>query len=228
MSSTREATLGKVAAGDQSMRGSHSQDGRFVSSTREASARAGLTSFRNGLPLDCATFRTVPLMRLISSKLTLWNKRWMPLCWFGLLAIATVVLAVLVARGRCEPAMLLIPAGAALASFLYMKFFTFVLADEVWDAGDILVIKNGSGELRLPVANIKSVHYSMVADPPRITLVFRTSVFPEVRVQFMPHFFPGMFLFRKHPLVAELTQRGADGQDAAGRRYDDSPDVCRT
>lgn len=167
-------------------------------------------------------------MRLISSKLTHWNKRRMPLCLFGFLAIATAVIAVFVARGRCAPIMLLVPAVAALAAFVYMKFFTFVLADEVWDDGSTLVIKNGAGELRLPVANIRSVGYSIIADPPRITLVFRTSVFPEVRVQFMPHFFPGMFLLRKHPLVEELTRRSGSGQDAAVRRYEDSPDVLRT
>lgn len=143
-------------------------------------------------------------MRLISSKLTAWNKRGIPILWFGLLACAG---AWLVSKGQYGPWAVLIPVALALLGIVYMRRFTFSLADQVFDAGDALVIRRNGRELRVLLANVTGVKYSIIADPPRITVAFTTAAVPEARVEFMPRVFAGMCLFRQHPLLEELRKR---------------------
>ncbi len=128
----------------------------------------------------------------------------MPILLLALLACAG---AWLVATGHYGPWATLIPVALALLGFAYMRRFTFSLADQVFDDGDALVIRSKGRELRILLANVTGVKYSFIADPPRITVSFTTAAVPEARVEFMPCVAPAMFLFRQHPLAAELRKR---------------------
>lgn len=143
-------------------------------------------------------------MRLISSKLSVWNKRFVPVFWCGFVALVAWALAV---NGADTTWVVGIPAALLLAGLAYMRAFTFVLADQVFDAGNSLVIRSKGKELAIPFANIADVKYALVADPPRIVITFSTAAVPHANVQFMPPVVPAMFIFRKHPLVAELKKR---------------------
>ena len=48
------------------------------------------------------------------------------------------------------------------------------LVDEVLDAGDALIVRNGDREERVPFADIVDVKYTRMFGPPRVRLVLRT------------------------------------------------------
>lgn len=143
-------------------------------------------------------------MRLISSKLSVWNKRFVPVFWCGFVALVAWALAL----SRLNTIWIIaIPAALALLGFAYIRMFTFTIADEAFDAGNAVIIRSKGKELSIPLANITNVKYALVADPPRIVLTFSTPAVPHAKVQFMPPVVPAMFWFREHPLAAELRKR---------------------
>ncbi|MBU3666149.1 MAG: hypothetical protein FGM15_09800 [Chthoniobacterales bacterium] len=146
-------------------------------------------------------------MRRISSSLTSWYKRFGPWLWFGSLAVATLVTTIAAIRGQLDPRLAAIAPGMALVTWFYMCTFTFTMADEVWDAGDTLVIRNKGREMSVPVCRLLSARYSCIADPPRITLKFRLSALAEGHVEFIPKIVPRMFVFRAPPIAADLASR---------------------
>jgi len=80
-------------------------------------------------------------------------KRIFPVCWFSILAIATVTMLI---SSRSDPEisvamMLAIPLAMAAIGYLIMRQLVFGLVDEVWDTGDSLIIKNGATEGSHPV-----------------------------------------------------------------------------
>lgn len=143
-------------------------------------------------------------MRLISSKLSVWNKRFVPVFWCGFIALVAWALAL---NCRNTVWIVAIPAALAVLGLAYMRMFTLAIADEAFDAGNAVIIRSKGKELSIPLANITSVKYALVADPPRIILSFSTAAVPRATVQFMPPVVPAMFLFREHPLAAELRKR---------------------
>ena len=143
-------------------------------------------------------------MRPISSKLTAWHKRVVPVLYFALLLCAGEWMA---SDGRFGAWAVLAPSALAVAGIVYMRRITFRLADEVFDDGDALVIRRKSRELRVLLANVTAVQYSFVTGPPRVTVTFATPAVPSARVQFVPRVVPGMLVFRQPPLVADLRKR---------------------
>jgi hypothetical protein len=123
--------------------------------------------------------------------LTIW---WYKRVGLWCLAIAAVLtsafLVLLVWRGEIAAAWLLAPVILVVLGLVYLQRFVFVLADEVFDDGDALVVRY-------------NVDYSIVFDPPRIAIRSKTGA----RFVFMPFFHPRMCFFREHPLVAELKHR---------------------
>jgi hypothetical protein len=149
-------------------------------------------------------------MKRISSSLTLWwYKRLGPALLGVGFVLTAVASAVLVARGTITPLWLVAPVLLAIVTFLYLRRFVFPLADEVFDDGDTLLVRHGKRTTRLPLAEIESVHYSLVFDPPRIVL---QTVLPDTtRITFMPYLFAGVCFFRPHPLLADLRARIGTG-----------------
>lgn len=54
--------------------------------------------------------------------------------------------------------------------YLLMKFLIFDLADEVFDCGDYLLVKQGKIERKIPLADIINVNYTPMMNPPRVTI----------------------------------------------------------
>ena len=148
-------------------------------------------------------------MRRISSALVPWWYKPVGLRCLGASAVLTVgIMLFLVFRGRLEPLWILVPAALALLGAAYIRTFVMPLADEVFDDGDVLVVRRGNDTTRHALHDIAKVDYSLVFDPPRIILHTRAGE----KIAFMPPINLGMCFFRQHPLVAALGARGAGAQ----------------
>ena len=114
-------------------------------------------------------------MTRISSRATFWVKRVLPALWFGSLALAA--LRTLAAGRYAQDALLLaVLAVLAVAGYVMMKELLWNLADEVYDAGDRLVVRNAGDEETIELSNIMNVNVSSTMNPRRITLRLVTPV----------------------------------------------------
>jgi hypothetical protein len=68
---------------------------------------------------------------------------------------------------------LIVPALMGVFGYRFMKKMVFCLVDEVLDAGDALVVRNGGQEERISLSDIKNVNYSPYMSPPQVTLSLR-------------------------------------------------------
>jgi hypothetical protein len=147
-------------------------------------------------------------MRRISSKMTFVNKRVFPTVWFGLLVLfMTVPLALSIIRDTAPPplAAFIVPAILIVGGYFLMRRLIFVLADEVWDDGNALLIKNRGGEERVALSDIKNVSYSPFANPPRVTLSFlRSTAFGDQIIFNGPMRF---MAFGGNPVLQDLIDR---------------------
>lgn len=151
----------------------------------------------------------------LTSLLTGWYKRTGPVLGFGGLLVAFGLLVWFAYAGRIGPLWLVLPPLLALGGFLYMNRFTSGLVDDIQDAGDALLVHNRGRGWRIPLGSISEVGYSCIAEPPRITLVYRDAVGVVDRLEFMPGVTSQMLLLRPPPLVAELQQRVAAARGPA-------------
>jgi hypothetical protein len=148
-------------------------------------------------------------MRRISSRTTFFYKRIFPIIWFGFLAffMATPFLAPWIGgtASGSPIGFLLLPAFMMVAGYFMMKKLVFDLVDEVLDAGDALVIRNGSLEERIVLSDIVNVGYSPMANPQRVTLSLRSPSQFGDRISFCP---PVSFMpFSTSPIIDELIKR---------------------
>jgi hypothetical protein len=152
-------------------------------------------------------------MRLVSSKMTFFNKRIFPAIWFGFL-ILFIGVSFFASAGRntgSQLPFLVVPAIMIVIGYSIMRKLVFDLVDEVWDDGDALIVKNGGQEQRIALSDIKNVSYSPYMNPPRVTLSLRSpTVFGEqitfgAPVRLMP--------FSTSPIIDDLIER----TDAARR-----------
>jgi len=146
-------------------------------------------------------------MKLISSRSTFIQKRVFPTVWFGGLGVVAslALLSILRCRGPASLPFLLLPAGMAAIGYLFMKALVFDLMDQVWDAGDSLVVRNKDAEEHILLTDIMNVSYTVWMNPNRVTLTLRRPCRWGKDVSFMP---PVSFVpFRKSPLVLDLIER---------------------
>ncbi len=114
-------------------------------------------------------------MKLISSKMTFFNKRVFPVIWFGFLFVFIAV-NLYTGAGRSASVPLpffIMPVVMIGIGYFIMKKLVFDLVDEVWDNGDSLVVKNRGQEQHIALRDIKNVSYSPYINPPRVTLSLR-------------------------------------------------------
>jgi hypothetical protein len=131
----------------------------------------------------------------ISSGSTFFFKRVFPLFWFGFLAFV-VVTGLVSGAVREQLPFILVPSGMAVFGFLLMKKLVWDLADEVYDGGDFLLVRNRGEEERIALSNIMNVSASSFVNPPRIALrLVRPGKFGN-EVSFSPR----APLFRFNPL----------------------------
>jgi hypothetical protein len=125
-------------------------------------------------------------MRRISSQLTFFYKRVFPFVWFGFLAVFIATALVSHPNSSSAPLLpfLLIPAVMIVFGFFLMKKLVFDLVDEVWDAGDSLVVRNRGEEQRIALSDVKNVNYQSFSSPPRVTLSLRQPLTSGDRITF--------------------------------------------
>jgi hypothetical protein len=146
-------------------------------------------------------------MRRLSSRATFFYKRIFPIIWFGfLLLFMAVSLFAGPPSGRSLflPG-LIIPAVMMGFGYFLMKSLIFDLVDEVFDAGDALLVKNSGNEARIALSDIKNINYTFLVSPPRVTLsIRRPNIFGE-RVTFCA---PLRFIpFSTSPIIDDLIER---------------------
>jgi len=145
-------------------------------------------------------------MRQLSSQLTFFYKRVFPILWFGIIAVVLgVLISITLAGGQFPLPSLIIPVlMAGFGYYLFKKLF-FNLVDEVWDDGDALIVKNGREEERIGFTDIMNVSYTVLVNPPRVTVLLRRPSSFGKEISFLP---PMRFLrILPNPLITELIER---------------------
>jgi hypothetical protein len=148
-------------------------------------------------------------MRRLSSRMTFFYKRILPVIWFGFIAVfmaAPFVAPMIGGSVSGSPlAFLILPVIMIVVGYFTMKKLLFDLVDEVLDAGDALVIRNGHLEERVALSDIMNVSYSQFVNPPRVTLSLRNPSMFGDRVSFCA---PVSFMpFSTSPIIDELITR---------------------
>jgi len=139
--------------------------------------------------------------------MTFFHKRIFPVIWFGFLAVfVTTALLAPSSRGAQPPLpFIIIPLFMAGFGYWIMKKLIFNLVDEVLDAGNALVVRNGGKEERIALSDIKNINYSPYVSPPQVILsVRRPTVFGDTisfcaPVRLVP--------FSSSPAIQELIDR---------------------
>ncbi len=145
-----------------------------------------------------------PNMKLISSKWTTFlNKRVFPVIWFGGLGVFFLT-ALFNPSAQIPIPVIIMPIVMGAFGYFIMKCLVFDLVDEVWDRGDVLIVRNNKEEEIIPLSNIMNVSATTFTNPPRITLTLRQPCRFGKEVTFSP---PVKLFQFKSPLVNELIER---------------------
>ena len=156
----------------------------------------------------------MPGMRRISSQWTFFYKRVFPAIYFGsVLVFLAIGLFASFGGGRAPPLpFLLVPLIMLVVGYVIRKKLIFDLVDEVWDAGDALIVRNKGREERISFSDVMNVSYAYVINPPRVTLSLRgaSGIAREITFCAPVRFIP----FAKSAVIDDLIQR----IDAARRR----------
>ncbi len=153
-------------------------------------------------------------MTQISSRMTFFYKRVFPIFWFGFLTLFMIgPTAIAWSSGQSpQPMFFIMPIIMMAVGYAIMKKMVFNLVDQVFDDGDALLVKNGSQEDRILLADITNISYAQMMNPPQVTLSLRqpTSLGDKVTFCAPTRFIP----FATSPVIDDLIKR----VDAARRR----------
>ncbi len=126
---------------------------------------------------------------LTSPNVTFFYRRIFPIIWYGVLAALFLngVLTVLNTGGASNVPFLAAPLLMAVISYRFVRKLTLNLADEVFDAGDALIVRRSARKERIALAEIKNVNYIPYMSPPQVTLSLRRpSMFGKTIVFYRP------------------------------------------
>jgi hypothetical protein len=141
----------------------------------------------------------------ISSRWTFFNKRVWPLVWFALLAAFFLGGLSGVRSGRARLFPLFIAGALGVFGYFMMRKLVLDLMDEVWDAGDALLIRNNTEEERIALADIVNISYTTYQNPNRVTLTLRQPCRFGREIAFTP---PARFVpFARSPVIEDLIGR---------------------
>jgi hypothetical protein len=145
-------------------------------------------------------------MKKLSSKSTFFYKRIFPAIWFGFLGIFILTVLFADRNGSSEDIMIfVVPVIMAAIGYFIMKNLVFDLMDEVYDEGSSLLFKNNGKTVRVNLTDIKNVSYTVVINPPRVTLNLRCKTEFGDEISFSP---PGSLIpFKKNKDIVELIDR---------------------
>lgn len=147
-------------------------------------------------------------MKRISSRWTFFYKRVFPFFIYGVVLMGPAFVFFSESRNGAPVVLLVVPLlFFFLLSFLF-KQLIFDLVDQAWDAGDYLLFKNKGVEETVPLTNIMNVSYTVIMNPPRVTLTLRTPSRLGKEITFSPPTSMNpLNSFKKSPIIDELIQR---------------------
>jgi len=135
---------------------------------------------------------------------------------FGFLAIFVLSGAIAVASRPEHLAVLIFPIFMGVFFYFILKATVFDLVDEVWDAGDYLVVKNRGEEATVRLEDIINVNSSRISNTKRVELRLRKGCRFGNEIAFIPVAKPSFWPpFAKNPMVEKLIDR----IDAARRKH---------
>lgn len=145
-------------------------------------------------------------MKKLSSKSTFFYKRIFPAIWFGFI-IFFILTALFVDRrdSNADVMIFVVPVFMAVIGYFIMKNLVFDLMDEVYDEGSSLLFKNKGRTVRVNLTDIKNVSYSVMVNPPRVTISLRHKTEFGDELSFSPP--AGLIPFKKNPDIKELIDR---------------------
>ncbi|MGN6113054.1 MAG: hypothetical protein ACTHOC_08620 [Luteimonas sp.] len=111
-------------------------------------------------------------MEVLSSRMTFYFKRIFPVVWLGFLVVFVVIGGMSGAWDK-DPVFFVVPALMAVFGVIFFRMLLWTLADEVRDGGNFLVVRKGSVEERIPLADIINVGLSQFVNPRRLSLRLR-------------------------------------------------------
>jgi hypothetical protein len=145
-------------------------------------------------------------MQKISSPTTFIRKKVLPLLWFGFLAYFAVR-AVLTGAAQKDPLLLVFALLIAVVGYFLLKKFVWNLADEVYDGGAFLVIKNRGEEERVALSSIMNVSVATYPNPSRITLRLENPGRFGKEITFAPAARSALNPFGKNQIAEDLIVR---------------------
>lgn len=145
-------------------------------------------------------------MKKLSSKTTFISKKLFPLFWFGFLSIFLCVGLFATIKGNGPgPMFIVIPIGMMAFGYFLMKKLVWDLIDEVYDEGAALLFRNKGAEFRVSLKDIKNVSYTIMTNPPRVTLSIRYQTELGDELSFSP---PASWVpFKKNKDIIQLIDR---------------------
>jgi hypothetical protein len=146
--------------------------------------------------------------------MTFFYKRVFPIIWFGFLTLFMIGPAVIsLNNGQAlQPMFFVMPVIMMVVGYFFMRRTVFNLVDEVLDAGDALLVKNGAQQEQIPLADISKISYAQMMNPPQVTLSLRQPTTFGEKVTFCAP--TRLIPFATSPVIDDLIKR----VDAARRR----------
>ena len=142
------------------------------------------------------------------SRSSMFYRRTLPVILLAAVLIISIFVTGDIVRGRSSVSGLIVLWAFVAFGYCLAWLHTSGLADEVWDAGDHLLVKVGGRVERVPIADVESVSEAVLVNPRRITLrLARSSPFGRTIV-----FWPAMDVllpipFVKSRITEDLTAR---------------------
>ena len=145
-------------------------------------------------------------MKRISSRMTGFLKRGLPVLLLGLVAAVVGILA-LGKHATPVPWVVLVSLPVILFTIVavLLKTLVFDLADEVHDAGDHLVVRKGDITERVALKDIANIGWTVMINPPRVTLTLRKPGRLGKEIVFSPR--QPLIQIGRNPLVTQLIER---------------------
>jgi hypothetical protein len=146
----------------------------------------------------------------ISSGQTFFIKRIFPVVWLGfvLLVSSSVIGAMIHHQKSINPAFFVWMLLMSVIPFVFFRKLLWNLADEVRDGGTFLVVRKGSVEDRVQLANVVNVNMSQFTNPKRLTLRLRTPGKFGDEIAFVPKSPVFQFnAFARNAIAESLIQR---------------------
>ncbi len=145
------------------------------------------------------------LRRLSSVNMTLWAKTVFPIIWFGFIGLMTLcTIIAMIATQRLIWQVLILP-GMALPVYVFMRWWTFPMLDEVLIEGDHIIVKNNSQKDCFSIANVIDASASWFMNPERVALTLKEPCRFGRKIVFSPTF--RWLSGGPHPIAAQLMRR---------------------